>query len=83
MTDGGKEAWLKFIREHQLKDWIHVYQLPEVKDAEYAAGKASYKQLFDVYQTPVLYLLDKDKNIVAKKLSHDQMDDLLQVKMKK
>lgn len=82
MTDGGKEAWLKFIREHQLKDWIHVYQLPEVKDAEYAAGKPSYKQLFDVYQTPVLYLLDKDKNIVAKKLNHEQMDDLLQVKMK-
>lgn len=82
MTDGGKEAWLKFIREHQLKDWTHVYQLPAVKEAEYAAGKPGYKQLYDVYQTPVLYLLDKDKNIIAKKLNHDQLDDLLQLKMK-
>ncbi len=82
MTDGGKEAWLKFIREHKLKGWTHVYQLPEVKDAEYAANKPGYKQLYDVYQTPVLYLLDKDKNIIAKKLNHDQLDELLQVKLK-
>ena len=82
MTDGGKVAWLKFIREHKLKGWTHVYQLPAVKDAEYAAGKPGYKQLYDVYQTPVLYLLDKDKNIIAKKLNHNQLDDLLQLKMK-
>ncbi|HRQ16263.1 MAG TPA: DUF5106 domain-containing protein [Agriterribacter sp.] len=82
MTDGGKEAWLKFIREHQLRGWTHVYQLPAVKEAEYAANKPGYKQLYDVYQTPVLYLLDKDKNIIAKKLNHDQLDELLQVKLK-
>ncbi len=82
MTDGGKEAWLNFIKEHQLNGWWHVYQLPAVKDAEYNAGKPGYKQLYDVYQTPVLYLLDKEKNIIAKKLNYEQMDDLLQVKMK-
>ncbi|MFT3949313.1 MAG: DUF5106 domain-containing protein [Agriterribacter sp.] len=82
MTDGGKEAWLKFINEHQLEGWIHVYQLPEVKDTEYNAGKAGYKQLFDVYQTPMLYLLDKDKHIIAKKLNYEQLDDLIQVKLK-
>lgn len=80
MTDGGKPAWLNFIRQHRLSDWTHVYQLPEVKDAEYAANKPGYKQLYDVYQTPVLYLLDKDKNIIAKKLNPDQVDELLQTK---
>lgn len=83
MTDGGKEAWLNFIHKHGLKGWNHVYQLPEVRDAEYTAGKAGYKQLFDVYQTPILYLLDKNKNIIAKKLNYDQLDDLLQMKIKK
>lgn len=83
MTDGGKEAWLNFIHEHGLKGWNHVYQLPAVKDAEYAAGKPGYKQLFDVYQTPILYLLDKNKNIIAKKLNYEQLDDLLQMKIKK
>lgn len=80
MTDGGKPAWLKFIRENNIRDWIHVHQLPEVTQADYDAGRAGYKQLFDVYQTPVLYLLDKDKNIIAKKLNPDQMNDILQLK---
>ncbi|MFT3749374.1 MAG: DUF5106 domain-containing protein [Agriterribacter sp.] len=82
MTDGGKEAWMKFIHDHQLKDWLHVYQLPEVKDAEYNAGKPGYKQLFDVYQTPMLYLLDKDKHIIAKKLNYEQLDELIEIKLK-
>lgn len=82
MTDGGKEAWLKFIREHNLKGWTHVYQLPKVREAEYASNKPGYKQLYDVYQTPVLYLLDKDKKIIAKKLNHEQLDELLQIKLK-
>jgi hypothetical protein len=29
----------------------------------------------------MLYLLDKDKRIIAKKLSYQQMDDLLKVKL--
>jgi hypothetical protein len=52
-----------------------------MKDADYAAGKPGFRQLYDVYQTPMLYLLDKDKRIIAKKLSYQQMDDLLKVKL--
>lgn len=80
MTDGGKDAWIKFIREHHLKDWVHVYQTKEMRDADYAKGKPGIRQLYDVYQTPMLYLLDKDKNIIAKKLSYQQLGELLQVK---
>jgi hypothetical protein len=82
MTDGGKEAWLKYIRENNLSGWIHVYQTQEQKDKENAAGKASYKQLYDVYQTPVLYLLDKEKRIIAKKLTFEQVDEVMKQKMK-
>ena len=46
------------------------------------AKQPSYKQLFDVTQTPTLYLLDKDKKIIAKKLTMEQLDDLLDVKIK-
>ena len=31
---------------------------------------------------PTLYLLDKDKRIIAKKLSYQQMDDILTLKLK-
>lgn len=82
MVDGGKELWQQFIREKGLKNWLHVYQLPSQHDAEASAGKASYRQLYDVYQTPVLYLLDKDKRIVAKKLNYQQLDEVINLKLK-
>jgi len=82
MVDGGKEAWLNYIRENKLTGWIHVYETTEQKEAVSAAGKPSYKQLYDVYQTPVLYLLDKDKRIIAKKLSYQQIDEVISLKIK-
>lgn len=81
MVDGGKDNWLKYIRENKL-GWIHLYQTQSARDAEYAAGKPNFRQLYDVYQTPVLYLLDREKRIVAKKLDYLQIDDLIQLKMK-
>ncbi|HYE53889.1 MAG TPA: hypothetical protein VD996_03570, partial [Chitinophagaceae bacterium] len=50
------------------------------KNADLAAGKPLYRQLYDVYQTPVLYLLDKDKRIIAKKLNHIQIDEVIKLK---
>ncbi len=82
MVDGGKEAWVKYIRENNLTNWLHVYETTEQKDAVYAAGKPGYKQLYDVYQTPVLYLLDKDKRIIAKKLTYQQIDEVIMLKYK-
>ena len=82
MVDGGKPAWTNYIRDNNLKDWIHVYETQAQRDSIYAAGQPNFRQLYDVYQTPILYLLDKDKRIIAKKLSFDQIDELLNVKIK-
>ena len=75
-----KPEWLKYIREHNLGDWVNVYQPKEIDSANYAAQKPGYRQLYDVTLTPTLYLLDKDKHIIAKKLSWQQLDELLLVK---
>ena len=77
-----KPDWTKFIAEHQLGEWTHVYQTKEMEAADSAAQKASYRQLYDVTMTPTLFLLDKDKNIIGKKLTWQQLDELLQVKWK-
>ena len=79
-VDGSREDWIKFIKEHQLNDWVHVYQLPAQQEKEIAAGKPGFRQLYDVYQTPMLYLLDKEKRILAKKLTYQQIDEVLNVK---
>ncbi len=79
-VDGSRDEWIKFIKEHKLDDWVHVYQLPSQQEKDMAAGKPGFRQLYDVYQTPMLYLLDKEKRILAKKLTYQQIDEVLNVK---
>lgn len=58
------DKWRKFIKEKGL-NWINVIDLP--------GSRARY----DIYSTPVLYLLDKDKKIVAKRIGHDNLEEII------
>jgi thiol-disulfide isomerase/thioredoxin len=77
-----KLVWKQYIREHNLGDWINVYQTKEMEEAEKTSQKPSYRQLYDVTMTPTLFLLDKEKRIIGKKLTWQQLDELMQVKWK-
>ena len=77
-----KEGWIKYINEHNITDWTHVYQTKEAETADVEAKRPSFRQLYDVTQTPTLYLLDSEKRIIGKKLTWSQLNDLLQVKLK-
>ena len=81
-TDGTKKDWLDFIKEHSLGEWINVYCSKVDEKARIDAGIPGYSQLYDVQTFPTLYLLDKDKRIIAKKLSWQQMDEILGIKIK-
>ncbi|RAJ85595.1 peroxiredoxin [Chitinophaga dinghuensis] len=67
-TEGTREEWLGFIHQHHLNDWIHA------SDPE---STSNYRRLYDVYSTPVIYLLDEKKKIVAKRLGVEQLDQFL------
>ena len=82
LTEDERTKWLSFIKDKNLYDWINVYQTDAIRKAEIASEKPTFRQLYDVTQTPILYLLDSDKHIIAKKLTWQQMDDVLQVKFK-
>ncbi|MFZ1527919.1 MAG: redoxin domain-containing protein [Ferruginibacter sp.] len=77
-----KKDWLKYIHEQNITGWTHVYQSKELADAETASNRPGFRQLYDVIMTPTMYLLDKDKRIVGKKLTLLQMNDLMEVKRK-
>jgi hypothetical protein len=79
-TDGTMEEWKDFIHEHHLDGWTHVYQLAVKEEEDNRLQRPGYKQLYDVYQTPLLYLLDKDKRIIAKKLNYLQIDEVITAK---
>lgn len=67
------EEWIKYINEHKL-DWINVED-PEQKTA--------YKYLYDIYSTPVIYLLDKEKKIIAKRIGAEDLENFIRHHKKK
>jgi hypothetical protein len=81
-TEGRKTDWLSFIHDHKLNEWTHVYYSKEEDAARINAGIPGYSQLYDVQSFPTLYLLDKDKRIIGKKLTVEQIDEILGYKTK-
>ena len=77
-----KKEWMGFVNEYHLQEWAHVYYSKADDKARITAGIPGYSQLYDIQSFPTLYLLDKNKRIIAKKLSYQQIDEVLQLKMK-
>jgi thiol-disulfide isomerase/thioredoxin len=80
-TEYDKEGWIKFINTHHIEEWYNVHHTLQMLKEETEAQKPSFKQLYDITKTPSLYLLDREKRIVGKKLTLNQLNDLLQVKI--
>jgi thiol-disulfide isomerase/thioredoxin len=69
-----KEVWKKYLEDHDLLDWINVwdpYQLTR------------FRRYYDVYSTPIIYVLDKDKKIIAKRIDIDVLKKFLQSRIGK
>jgi thiol-disulfide isomerase/thioredoxin len=77
-----KNEWLIFLREKKITDWVNVYQTKAMVDEEIKNQRPTFRQLYNVEVTPTMYLLDKEKRIIGKKLTIEQMNDLLEVKIK-
>lgn len=63
------DTWKKFIIDKKLTDFIHVFDPIHLNNL---------KEQFDITATPVIYLLDKDKKIIGKKLAHDQVAEIVE-----
>jgi len=63
------DDWRKFIITEKLSDFIHVYDPVHINNL---------KEKFDIYSTPVIYVLDKEKRIKAKRLGAEQVAGLLE-----
>jgi len=68
MTD--QSEWQDFVREYELNDWQNLWDPKQISDM---------KVLYGVRTTPSLFLLDKDKKIVAKNLDVAGMKHMLKV----
>lgn len=81
------EKWKKFIRDNKLT-FINVgltesLYKAALEDARLFVPKftniesLNYHDTYDLYATPRIFLLDKDKKIIAKQLSISQLEDML------
>lgn len=61
------KEWASFINKKELYDWINVWN----------PGNHQYKVPFGIESSPVLYLLDKDKKIIAKRISPEQAENVI------
>ena len=68
-THTNKEEWKKFIDEHGLHDWTNVWD-PQ--------RNSFFWHYYDTTVTPGLYLLNKERKIIAKKIDKDTLDMILE-----
>ena len=80
--------WKEFIREKDL-DWVnvglthHVYEEAKKDPSKYiprytTLASLNYADTYDVFSTPKVFVLDKDRRIVGKQLSPEQIADLIE-----
>jgi thiol-disulfide isomerase/thioredoxin len=60
--------WKEFVKEKGLNDWLNGAD-PD--------NKTNFRILYDIYSTPVIYLLDEDKKIMGKRLDIANMKRVL------
>lgn len=71
-----KTEWEKFISTHDLNSWNHVSPAKVVR-GNYAQEDVDYQTLYNIEQTPVFYLLDKDKIIIGKDIDPQEYSKLI------
>jgi hypothetical protein len=62
------KTWKDYIRSQKIP-WTNVHD---------PNHESNFRKLYDVYSTPVVYLLGKDKKIIAKRLSIEQVKDMIE-----
>ena len=70
-VDTDIEEWKEFIDELQL-DWINAAD---------PFTRSNFRRQFNVRSTPTLYILDKEKRIIAKKLGVEQVEGFIKDRM--
>lgn len=66
--------------EHNIEEWksfVKTYHLEELINGYDALNQIDFNRKFDVVTTPTIYILDKNKKIIARKMPVEQIEDFL------
>jgi peroxiredoxin len=73
-TLSNKTEWLEYVSKNSLTDWINVWDPLNEND---------FRQAYSVYTVPQLYLLDKNKKIIGRRLDSVALSQMLNHLIKK
>ena len=73
-THTDKKEWEEFVGKHQLYDWTNVWD---------PNRESFFWHYYDVSSTPSLYLINKERKIVAKKIDLGSLDMILDNELNK
>lgn len=65
------DKWEKSVERYGAS-WINVNDI---------YNRSGFREKYDVYGIPLIYLLDRDKKIIAKKITAEQIDGFMQFEM--
>lgn len=66
-TEGDRNKWLGYVEQNRL-NWINVNDV---------ANRSGFRDKYDIWSTPLIFLLDKDKKIMGKRLTAEQTEDFI------
>ncbi len=67
------KEWKEFIEEHDLFEWINVYDPYQ---------RSNFRDLYDINSTPTIFVLDNNKKIIGKRIGVEQLDGFIEYQLK-
>lgn len=71
-SEDGKEKWVDFVNKNQLYDWPNAWYPYDYK----------FKEDYDLRTTPQIFVLNKNKEIIGKKIGGEQVSGLIEAYQK-
>jgi hypothetical protein len=68
-----KVKWVDYVNEHHLYDWVNAFYPFSIK----------FKELYNVVSTPSIFILDKNRRIIAKRIGPEQCEEIINFELKK
>jgi thiol-disulfide isomerase/thioredoxin len=66
-TIEGKELWVDFVNSHEMYDWINCW----------SPYSNEFRKAYNLQSYPQLFILDRDKKIVAKRVTPEQAEQII------
>ncbi|MGE0079332.1 MAG: redoxin domain-containing protein [Bacteroidales bacterium] len=71
-TQGDQPKWMEYIEKNGLT-WLNVWD---------PTFSSNFRNLYDIYSTPVMFVLDSNKKIIIKRISVETLNQYLEAELK-